>query len=130
MVGAAGKSYLWAEAGEQAGQKQMAMADQKAAMAVRPALTPFGGAIPVVRAAKAGQLEAKAASVPTVLAMIMATREQLSREDMEMKAGTAKTVVERPYRLEEKGGACPPLPVPAVAPPHCAASFFFWRAVD
>jgi hypothetical protein len=53
----------WAEAGEQAGQKQMAMADQRAAMTVRPALTPFGGAILVVWAAKAGQLEAKAAIV-------------------------------------------------------------------
>jgi hypothetical protein len=107
----------------------MAMADWKAAIAVRLALTPFGGVILVVRAAKAGQLEAKAASVPTALATIMATRQPLRREDMEMKAGTAKTVVERLYRIEEKGGARPPLPVPAVAPPHCAASFFFWRAV-
>jgi hypothetical protein len=107
----------------------MAMADQKATMAVQQALTPFGGATPVVRASKADQLEAKAASVPAALAMIKATRQPLRREDMEMKAGMAKTVVERPYRIEEKGGARPPLPVPVVTPPRCAASFFFWRAV-
>jgi hypothetical protein len=39
--------------GAQAGQKQMAMADLKAAMANRPALPPFGGATPAARAAKA-----------------------------------------------------------------------------
>jgi hypothetical protein len=50
-----------------AGQRHLAMAAQKAAMAVRPVLTPFVGAIPVVRAVKAIRLEAKAAIVPTTV---------------------------------------------------------------
>jgi hypothetical protein len=107
----------------------MAMADLKAAMANRPALPPFGGATPVVRAAKANQKEAKTASVLTALATIKVTRQPLRREDVEMKAGMAKTVMERPYRIEERGGARPPLPVPAVTPPRYAASFFFCQAV-
>jgi hypothetical protein len=61
--------------------------------------------------------------------MIKATRQLLRLEDVEMKAGTAKTVMERPYSIEERRGARPPLPVPSVTPPRYAASFFFWQAV-
>jgi hypothetical protein len=99
-------------------------------MAVRPALTPFVGAIPVSRAVKAIRLEAKAAIVPTA----QATSQPLGCWDMEMTAGaswagTARTVAEIPCRIEERGGARPPPPVPAVAPPRFAVFFFIWEAV-
>jgi hypothetical protein len=122
----------WVQPGSrrlQAVQDLMAMSGLKAAMkalAVRPAL-----AIPVAWAARAGQLEATL--VPTALATVMATvrttGQPLRREDMEMRAGTMTTEVERPYRIEERGGARPHLPVPAAAPPRYAVSFFFWGAV-
>jgi hypothetical protein len=125
-----GSRSLRAVAERQAGQRHLEMAAQKAVMAVRPVLTPFVGAIPVVRAAKAIRLEAKAAIVLTALT----TSQPLGRGDMEMTAGaswagTAKTVAEIPYRIEERGGARPPLSVPAVAPPRFAVFFFFWDAV-
>jgi hypothetical protein len=112
-----------------AGRIQLAMAAQDAAMAVRPALTPFVGAIPVARATKPIRLEAKAAIVPTAQAT-----GALVRWDMEMTAGaswagTAKTVAEIPCRIEEREGARPPPPVPAVAPPRFAVFFSVWEAV-
>lgn len=113
-----------------AGQIQLAMAAQEAAMAVRPALTPFDGAIPVARAAKPIRLEAKAAIVPTA----QATGQPLGRWDMGKTAGvswagTAKTVAETPCRIEEREGARPPPPVHAVAPPRFAVFVFVWEAV-
>jgi hypothetical protein len=99
-------------------------------MAVRPALTPLVGAIPVARAATAIRLEAKVAIVPTA----QATSQPLGRWDMEMTAGaswagTARTVAEIPCRIEERGGARPPLPVPVVSPPRFAVFFSVWEAV-
>ncbi len=114
----------------QAVQDQMAMSGLKVAMkamAVRPALAPLGWAISVARAARASQLEATL--VPTALATVKTIGQPLRREDMEMRAGTTTTEVERPYRIEERGGARPHLPVPAAAPPRYAASFFFWGVV-
>jgi hypothetical protein len=113
-----------------AGRMQLAMAALETAMAVRPAPTPFDGAIPVARAAKPIRLEAKAAIVPTA----QATGQPLGRWDMGMTAGaswagTAKTVAETPCRIEERDGARPPPPVPAVAPPHFAIFFSVWEAV-
>jgi hypothetical protein len=113
-----------------AGRIQLAMAAQEVAMAVRPALTPFVGAIVVTRAAKPIWLEAKAAIVPTA----QATGQPLGRWDMEMTAGaswagTARTVAEIPCRIEEREGARPPPPVPVVAPPRFAVFFSVWEAV-
>jgi hypothetical protein len=53
----------------------------------------------------------------------------MMRESVEAKTKTLKTVMERPCRIEERGGARPPPPVPAATPPRFAASFFFWQAV-
>jgi hypothetical protein len=97
---------------------------------VRPALTPFDGAIPVARAAKLIRLEAKAAIVPTA----QATGQPLGRWDMGKTAGvswagTAKTVAETPCRIEGREGARPPPPVHAVAPPRFAVFVFVWEAV-
>jgi hypothetical protein len=86
-----------------AGRIQLAMAALEAAMAERPALTPFDWAIPVARGAKPIRLEAKAAIVPTA----QATGQPLGRWDMGMMsgvswAGTAKTVAGTPCRIERE----------------------------
>jgi hypothetical protein len=120
-----GSHSRWAEAGEQAGQKQSdggSEGGDDGSAGTDPIWWGDSGSLGSEGRSAGGE----SGNCSTALATIMMTRQPLRHEDIEMKAGTAKTVVERPYRIEERGGARPPLPVPAVAPPRCTASFFFW----
>jgi hypothetical protein len=79
-------------------------------------------ATPGTWAEHAGSTQARPARGLVAQAATGAARLSMTYESGKAKA--AKTVAARPCRTEKRGGALPPPPVHAVAPPCCTVSWF------